>query len=61
MTAIAEQLNVRMQAWPAATSAQVEKLVAEIIQFADEDALEFSRSREVEQEVLDLIDEPTTR
>lgn len=61
MTAIAEQLDVRMHAWPAAKSAQVEKLVAEIIEFADEDALEFSRSREVEQEVLDLIDEPTTR
>jgi len=61
MTAIAEELDVRMKAWPAAKSAKVEKLVSEIIEFADEDALEFSRSREVEQEVLELIDEPTTR
>jgi hypothetical protein len=35
--------------------------VAEIIDLADHDALDLVRSRVVEQEVLDIIDEPTSR
>jgi hypothetical protein len=61
MTAIAEKLDVRLHEWPEATRDKVEKLVAEIIEFGDEDALDLLRSREVEQEVLDLIDEPPAR
>jgi hypothetical protein len=34
----------------------VEKLVAEIIDWADADALDLMRSRHLEQEVLDIID-----
>lgn len=34
--------------------------LADIIELADRDALDILRSRVVEQEVLDLIDEPET-
>ena len=36
-------------------------LVAEIIELADGDALDIARSRTVEQEVLDILDEPAPR
>jgi hypothetical protein len=39
----------------------VRQYVAEIIDLADQDALDILRSRIVEQEVLDLLDEPETR
>lgn len=61
MTAIAEQLDRKLRDWPAAKSATVEKLVSDIIEFAEEDSLDLFRSRQVEQEVLDLIDEPEAR
>ena len=35
--------------------------VSEIIDFADEDVMDIMRSRAVEQEVLDLLDEPISR
>jgi hypothetical protein len=37
---------------------QVRKRIAEIIDLADQDALDILRSRDIEQEVLDLLDEP---
>ncbi len=33
----------------------------EIIEMADQDVLDVMRSRVVEQEVLDMLDEPATR
>jgi hypothetical protein len=39
----------------------VSALVAEIIELAADDALDVVRSRAVEQEVLDLLDEPLSR
>lgn len=35
--------------------------VSKIVDFADEDVLDIMRSRAVEQEVLDLLDEPISR
>jgi hypothetical protein len=43
------------------TVEQVRQRVAEIMDLADQDALDIMRSRAVEQEVLDLLDEPPTR
>lgn len=57
MTAIAEQLDQKLATWKPDTAAEVERLVAEIIEWTDSDALHLMHSREVEQEVLDLIDE----
>ena len=61
MEAIAERLETKLHEWKPETSQKVRALVAEIIEFADDDALDIARSRSVEQEVLDILDEPTTR
>ncbi len=57
MTAIAEKLDEKLGTWDRETSAQVERIVNEIIEFADGDVLDILPSRAVTQEVLDLIDE----
>jgi len=60
MTAIAEQLNRKLENWAPDKAAQVEQLVAEIIELADADAIDLLPSRQVTQEVLDLLDEGQT-
>jgi hypothetical protein len=57
MTAIALELDQKLAAWLPEKAAKVEKLVTDIIHWADSDAIDLLRSREVEQEVLDLLDE----
>lgn len=61
MTAIAKQLDEKLKTWTPETAEQVENLVAEIIRLADNDALDLLRSRAVEQEVLDILDESKVR
>ncbi len=61
MDAIAEKLDKKLQHWEAATAEEVRRRVAEIIELADHDALDLIRSRVVEQQVLDTLDDPTTR
>ena len=61
MDAIAEKLDVKLHEWKPEISGEVRARVAEIIDLADGDALDVMRSRAVEQEVLDLLDEPTSR
>jgi len=56
MTAIAKKLDAKMTQWAPETAKKVERLIAEIIELADHDALDLIRSREVEQDVLDIID-----
>jgi len=56
MTAIAKKLDAKMSHWTPETAKKVEKLVAEIIELADSNALDIVRSRQVEQEVLDILD-----
>jgi hypothetical protein len=57
MTAIAERLSQKLEGWSPEKAAQVEQLVAEIIELADADAVDLLPSRQVTQEVLDLLDE----
>jgi hypothetical protein len=57
VTGIANELEKKLSTWAPETAAEVEKLVADIIQWTDADALDLMRSRHVEQEVLDLLDE----
>jgi len=57
MTAIAQKLDQKLETWDAGKAAQVEKLIAEIIDAADSDSLDLVASRQVTQEVLDLLDE----
>ena len=61
MEAIAEKLEHKLHEWKPETSQRVRALVAEIIELADDDALDIGRSRSVEQEVMDTLDEPSTR
>jgi hypothetical protein len=61
MDALTEKLDARLREWKPETAAQVRERIAEVIELADHDVLDLLRSRAVEQEVLDLLDEPTPR
>ncbi len=61
MDALAEQLDAKLRSWQPEIADQVRQRIAEILEMADQDAVDLLRSREVEQEVLDTLDEPTTR
>jgi hypothetical protein len=61
MEAIAATLETKLHEWTPETSQKVRELVAEIIELADHDSLDIGRSRQTEQEVLDILDEPAAR
>jgi hypothetical protein len=61
MDALTERLDAKLREWKPDTAAQVRQQVTEIIELADQDVLDVLRPRIVEQEVLDMVDEPTTR
>ena len=61
MDALLEKLEAKLKEWKPETAAEVRQRVAEMIALADQDALDLMRSRAIEQEVLDMLDEPTTR
>jgi hypothetical protein len=61
MDALLERLDTKLREWKPETVEDVRQRVAEIIDLADQDALDLSRSRVVEQEVLDLLDESASR
>jgi hypothetical protein len=61
MDALAEKLDSKLRIWKPETAAQVRERIAEVIELADGDALDSMRSRSREQEVLDMLDESTTR
>lgn len=58
MDALAEQLDAKLQTWQPDTAAEVRQRIAEVIELADGGALDLMRARSVEQDVLDLLDEP---
>jgi hypothetical protein len=57
MTAIAEKLEARLAAWDPKKAREVERMITEIIEMADNDTLDVLPSRAVVQEVLDMLDE----
>ncbi len=61
MDVLAKRLDTKLRQWKPNTAALVRERVAEIIDLADYDTLDIMQSRSVEQEVLNLLDEPTTR
>jgi hypothetical protein len=61
MDILVEKLAAKLRHWKPDVADQVRRHVAEIIEMADQNALDVLRSRAVEQEVLDLLDEPPTR
>ncbi|MEH2046743.1 hypothetical protein [Nostoc sp.] len=60
MDALLQELDTKLRQWQLDITQQVRQCLAEIIELADQDALDILRLRLVEQEVLDLIDEPET-
>ena len=58
MEALLETLDMKLREWRPETATQVRKVLAEIVDLADQDALDLVRSRAAEREFLDLIDEP---
>jgi len=61
MDALLEKLDIKLREWRPEIAEDVRRLVSEIIDLADQNALDLLRSRSVEQEVLDLLDQSTSR
>lgn len=61
MDALAEKLDARLREWKPETAAEARERITELIELADHDVLDVSRSRAAEQEVLDLLDAPPAR
>lgn len=58
MDALIEKLTEKFRHWHPDIAQQVRQHIEEIIDLADQDLLDLIRSRTIEQEVLDLLDEP---
>jgi len=58
MDSLAETLHLKLQEWEPDIVIQARQKIEEIIELADQNALDILRSRTTEQEVLDLLDEP---
>ena len=58
---IAEKLDTKLSMWKPEVSREVRAVIADVIDAADNDALDVLRSRAIEQEVLDQLDEPPSR
>ncbi|HEV1288418.1 MAG TPA: hypothetical protein VNU44_24040 [Bryobacteraceae bacterium] len=61
MDALLETLDAKLREWKPETAAQVRERVSEIISLADQDVLDLLRSRAVEQDVLDILDDAASR
>ncbi|MDX2243817.1 MAG: hypothetical protein NW224_24330 [Leptolyngbyaceae cyanobacterium bins.302] len=61
MDKLLHQLNTKLRSWKPDVAEQVRQRLAELIEQADSDTLDLLQSRTVEQEVLDLLDEPESR
>ena len=61
MDLLVEQLDAKLRQWKPNIAETVRERILEIIDLADRDALDIMRSRAVEQEVLDILDEPVSR
>ncbi len=60
MDALVQELDTKLRQWQPDIAQQVRQCLAEIIELVNQDALDILCSRVVEQEVLNLIDEPKT-
>ena len=61
MDVLVKKLDAKLREWEPNIAAAVRERILEIIDLADQDALDIMRSRAVEQEVLDILDEPVSR
>ncbi len=60
MDILAEKLDTKLRNWRPDIAKQVRQYIKELIDLADQEAIDAMRSRSVEQEVLDMLDEPKT-
>ena len=58
---LVERLDTKLREWKPNVAATVRERITEIIDLADREALDIMQSRAVEQEVLDLLDEPVSQ
>ncbi len=61
MDALVERLDAKLRNWRPDVAAEARQRINELIEMADSDLLDLGRSRILEQQVLDMLDEPTTR
>ena len=61
MDALVEKLDARLRQWRPDIAAEARERITEVIDLADHGVLDLVRSRALEQEVLDILDEPPTR
>ena len=61
MDALTERLDTKSREWEPNIAAEVRERILEIMDLADQDALDIMRSRAVEQEVLDILDKPVSQ
>jgi hypothetical protein len=60
MDTVAVTLNEKLTQWSPVLAEQVRRQIVEIMEMADQEVLDILRSRQVEQDVLDLLDENET-
>ena len=60
MDTVAATLNEKLTQWSPVVAERVRRQILEIMEMADQDILDILRSRQVEQDVLDLLDEGKT-
>jgi hypothetical protein len=58
MDALLERLDTKLREWKQETVKDVRHRLLDIIEWADHDAFDLGRSRELEQALLDILDEP---
>jgi hypothetical protein len=61
MDTLSEKLDSKLREWKPEVAEQVRTRVTEIIELADQDLLDVARPREIEQEVLDILDASPAR
>ncbi len=61
MDVLAEKLDTKLREWKPDTAAEVKERITEIIDPADQDALDIMQARAIEEDVLSLLDEPIPR
>ncbi|RKZ40373.1 MAG: hypothetical protein DRQ49_08625 [Gammaproteobacteria bacterium] len=61
MDILAEKLDIKLRNWKPDIARQVRQYIKELIDLADQEAIDVMRSRSVEQEVLDILNEPKAR
>ena len=61
MDVLVKRLNAKLREWEPDIAVTVRERILEIIDLADQDVLDIIRSRAVEQEVLDTLNEPISQ